>query len=208
MPRLTARGDTPVSHPNGDLPSDPIYRLSVEQYHAMAKAGILDEDAPVELLDGWLVEKMTKNPPHSIATRRVRDALNRLIPDTWYADSQEPITTDDSEPEPDVRVARAEVRENRERHPTPEEVPLVVEVAESSLRRDRTTKLAIYARARIAVYWIVNLVDGRIEVYSEPSGPRNKPFYRSCREYGPSDEIPVVLDGALVGSLAVRDLLP
>src|SRR5205807_4066795 len=85
----------------GDVPTEPIYRLSVAQYHAMARHGILDEDAPVELLEGWLVQKMTKHRPHSRCTHRTRRALERILPAGWYVDTQEPVTTAESEPEPD-----------------------------------------------------------------------------------------------------------
>jgi Uma2 family endonuclease len=86
------------------LPTLPIKRLTVAQYDAMAAAGILAPDDRIELLDGWLVEKMTKNPPRRIATRRTLDALTALAPAGWYVESQEPIVTGDSEPEPDVAI--------------------------------------------------------------------------------------------------------
>jgi hypothetical protein len=198
----------PPAEDNAAIPDAPIYRLSVEQYHALARAGILDEDAPVELLEGWLVQKMTKHKPHSIVTRRVRRALERLVPSGWYVDSQEPLTTAESEPEPDVFVAREEMADDPERHPGPQDVALVVEVEESSLRTDQETKKRIYARAGIPIYWIANLVHSRFEVYTEPEGPADRPDYRQRREYGPADEIPVVIDGAEIGRIPVRDLLP
>jgi hypothetical protein len=77
-----------------DIPTVPIYRLTVAQYHAMAEAGILGEDDPVELLEGWLVKKMTKHRPHSRATLRTRRALERLLTAGWYVDTQEPIVLD------------------------------------------------------------------------------------------------------------------
>src|SRR5438105_9177634 len=99
----------------------------------MADHGILGEDDPVELLEGWLVHKMTKHRPHVLTTLLVRRALDRLLPNGWYVDSQEPVTTTESEPEPDVSVVRGEPRDFQDRHPAPEEVALVVEVAETSL---------------------------------------------------------------------------
>src|SRR4051794_22483001 len=125
----------PISPPVAEepaVPTEPIYRLSVAQYHAMVDHGILGEDDPVELLEGWLVQKMTKHRPHSVVTRRTRRALERVVPAGWYVDSQEPLTTVDSEPEPDVLVAREELADNLERHPSPQEIALVVEVADSS----------------------------------------------------------------------------
>src|SRR5438105_8922236 len=93
------------------VPTEPIFRLSVDQYHEMIQAGILTEDDPVELLEGWLVEKMPKNPPHTLATRLVRTALERLAPKGWFINTQEPITTTESEPEPDASVARGDPRQ-------------------------------------------------------------------------------------------------
>jgi Uma2 family endonuclease len=201
----------PITRP-GDhtdaIPDVPIYRLSVAQYHAMADAGILDEDAPVELLEGWLVQKMTKNPPHSVATTLVRRALEQILPRGWYVASQEPITTRDSEPEPDLMVVRGEPRDYLDRHPGPGDVALVIEVSDTSLRRDRSTKKRIYARGGLRIYWIVNLVERTIEVYMEPASGGRRPDYRQRRDYGPEDAVPVVLDGVEHGGLLLQELLP
>ena len=79
------------------VPPDPVLRLSVEQYHSMIQSGILTEDDSVELLEGWLILKMPKNPAHSAVTRLIRQALGKAIPDGWYVDTQESITTIDSD---------------------------------------------------------------------------------------------------------------
>jgi Uma2 family endonuclease len=205
---LTAEVTTTGEPATAAVPDVPIYRLTVAQYHAMARAGILTEDDPVELLEGWLVWKMTKQKPHSIATRRVRRALERLVVSGWYVDSQEPITTPDSEPEPDVFVAREDVADEPSRHPAASEVALVVEVADRSLATDRGTKKRLYARASIPVYWIVNLIERKIEVYTEPSGPTATPDYGSQRIYNAADRLPVLLHGTEVGSLEIAALLP
>lgn len=89
-----------------EVPTERIHRLNVAQYRSMLDAGILKSGDPVELLEGWLAQKKTKSPPHRIATRRVRVALEALVPNDWYVDAQEPIVTTDSEPEPDVAVIR------------------------------------------------------------------------------------------------------
>jgi Uma2 family endonuclease len=190
------------------VPTDLIWRLSVDQYHAMIREGILTDDDPVELLEGWLVSKMPKNPPHRIVTRLLRQALERLIPDAWYVDTQEPITTADSEPEPDVVVVRGETRQYLDRHPGPEDVALVIEVADTTLQRDRTFKKRLYARAGIPVYWIVNLPEQVCEVYTEPSGVVARPDYHQRQAYGMADAIPVVLEGVEIGRIAMREFLP
>ena len=190
------------------VPPDVIWRLSVDQYHAMIHAGILTDDDPVELLEGWLVAKMPTNPPHRAVTRLIRQVLERLVPAEWYVDSQEPITTDDSEPEPDVVVVRGETRHYLDRHPGPNDVGLVIEVADTTLQRDRGFKKRLYARASIPVYWIVNLSDNQCEVYTEPSGPEPQPDYRQRQDYGRSDVMPVMLAGVEVGRIAVQEFLP
>jgi Uma2 family endonuclease len=118
------------------------------------------------------------------------------------------VTTADSEPEPDVAVIRGLREDYVARHPGPEDVGLLVEVAEASLDRDRGWKKRIYAAAEIPVYWIVNLVDREIEVFTRPSGPSDQPDYGTRQVFLPGDQVPVVLDGNEVGWIAARDLLP
>ncbi len=190
------------------VPSDPIWRLTVDQYHEMIRTGILTEDDPVELLEGWLVAKMPKKPRHTLATELTREAFVGILPSGWFTNAQEPITTDDSEPEPDVTVARGERRDYLDRHPGPNDIALIVEVSDTTLQRDRSLKKRVYARAGIPVYWIVNLVETRIEAYAAPSGPTEEPDYLECREYAAGDEIPVLLDGNEIGRLAVGELFP
>jgi Uma2 family endonuclease len=198
---------SPLTKPASDdcIPDDLVlWRLSIDQYHAMVAADILGEDDPVELLEGLLVYKMSKNPPHTFVTQQLRFVLEALASSEWFINDQEPITLDTSEPEPDVSVVRGQRRDYLRRHPKAQDVALVVEVAEA----DQGAKKRIYARAGIPVYWVVNLVDQRIEVYSNPSGSVTKPDYLTQQFYAHTDEIPVVLAGTTVGTLAVQELLP
>jgi Uma2 family endonuclease len=203
----------PIAVPPADqgdppLPSDQLYRLSVEQYHEMIQKGILSTDDRVELLEGWLIRKMSKNPPHRIATKLLTRALEAVVPAGWYVDAQEPITTDTSEPEPDVAVIRGDTRDYPDRHPGPEHLALLVEIADSSLARDRGIKRRVYARANVPVYWIVDLVERRVVVYTGPSGPAAQPAYRDSKPYAVSESVPVVVDGREVSRILVRDILP
>jgi Uma2 family endonuclease len=185
--------------------------LSVDKYHELIRAGILTENNSVELLEGRLVQKMTKKPPHCLATLLLRETLRKVVPEGWYVDSQEPVTLSDGEPEPDGTVVRGEPRQYKDRHPNPTDLALVVEVADTNLEWDRTEKLRSYARAGISVYWIVNLCDGQLEVYTEPSGPTappDQPSYACHITYGPEQMAPVVIEGKEVAQLAVRDFLP
>ena len=185
----------------------PPRRFSVDEFHQMTQMGLFDGDDRVELLDGLVVTKMTKNPPHEFSLKQMDALLTGVLPPGWHTRPQLAITTADSEPEPDGAVARGENRDYSRRHPGPGDLALVAEIADSSLARDRI-KAGIYARARIPVYWIVNLVDRQVEVYTDPTGPDADPRYRQRQDYRMGDHVPVVIDGREVGRIAVADILP
>ena len=190
------------------IPNDLIFRLSIEQYHAIIQAGILTDDDSVELLEGWLIFKMPKNPPHRATTRLVRTALENILPAGWYVDSQEPITLSNSEPEPDIVVVRGDTRQYLDRHPGAEDIALIIEVSDTTLQRDRTVKKRIYACAGIAIYWIVNLVGGLVEVYSQHLVEVEQPDYSQRLDFGRSAVIPIIIEGIEIGAIAVNSLLP
>jgi len=190
------------------IPNDLIWRLSIEQYHAIIQAGILTDDDSVELLEGWLVFKTPKNPPHRVTTRLVRTALENILPAGWYVDSQESITLSNSEPEPDIVVVRGDTRQYLDRHPGAEDIALIIEVSDTTLQRDRTVKKRIYARAGISIYWIVNLVEEQVEVYSQPLVEVEQPDYSQRLDFGRSAAIPIIIEGIEIGAIAVDALLP
>jgi hypothetical protein len=183
-------------------------RFSVDEYHKIIEAGILTDDDPVELLEGLLVERAKKTPRHSAATGLCRRALERLPPGDWHVDTHIAVTLYDSEPEPDCAFIRGDPEEYPDRHPGAPDVALAVEVSDAALEWDRTTKQRIYARGLIPTYWIVNLIDNCVEVYTDPSGPAEQPSYRQRRDYGPADDLPLIIDGQEVGRIAVRAILP
>lgn len=190
-------------------PALPIWRLSVPQYHRMIDVGILTEDDPVELLEGWLVTKMPKNPPHRLSTQLTREALSTLLPVGWYVDAQEPITLSDSEPEPDVMVVRGQRRDYADHHPGPGDLALVVEVADTTLQRDRTLKKQLYARAGIPTYWLIDLVNGQMNLYTQPFMDAESADYQCVHCYQRlEDRVPVLIEGQEVGYLTLRDVLP
>lgn len=201
-----------IVHPSGQptpaVPTEPIWPLTVDQYHEMVRTGILREGDPIELLEGWLVTKMVKNPPHCSATVLARKVLESVLPEGWHVRVQEPVTLAASEPEPDVAIVRGEPRDYSERHPGARDVALVVEVADASLERDRTLKQRIYAEAGIPVYWIANVLDRRLEVYADPSGPSEAPGYRTHQDDSSQDRVPLLLGGREVARIPVADLLP
>ena len=109
-------------------------------------------------------------------------------------------------PEPDLAIVRGKIRDYIDHHPGPDDVALIVEVAASSLSRDRKAKLAVYAGTGFLVHWVVNLVDKRVEVYTDPDMEQR--VYRSHQNVGPDEKVTVRLEGRELGQVAVSDMLP
>ena len=186
-------------------PTEPVFPLTVEQYHTMIETGVLTDDDPVELIEGVLVFHMPKNPPHTYVLEAVTETLRPLLPSGWTLRAQEPVTLDDGEPEPDVVIARGNRRRYRQRHPGPADVGIVIEVSDSTLDRDRGTKLRSYARAGIAEYWIVNVAEQVIEVRTEPLSDGTEPSYRHTRFISAPKTMSLILGGETVAEISVRD---
>lgn len=123
---------------------------------------------------------MPKNPTHSSATRCTRLALERIISSDYFVDSQEPVTLSDSEPEPDIVVIRNTFEDYTERYPGVDDIALIIEVSDPTLSQDRGSKKRIYAREGIPIYWIVNLVDNQVEIYTNPTGENPNPDYTNA----------------------------
>lgn len=200
----------PSLSPLAAFTNEPIYRLTVDQYHELIRSGKLTEDDPVELLEGILVFKMPKNTPHATSTKLARREVERTLPDGWHYQTQDPITLADGEPEPDGAVVRGRIEDYAGAHPGPMDVALVIEVSDSSLERDRGIKLRSYARAGVAIYWIINLVDRQVEVFANPSVPPGgrDPAYGSRAVCRPGDSVPFALPGRPATLIPAESLLP
>src|SRR5262249_47052227 len=149
---------------------------------------------------------MPHNPPHDAIVDQSQEVLQRRFPPPqWRVRVQSAITTPDSEPEPDVVLAPGPASRYLDHHPEPEEIELLVEVSDSTLNDDRQHKGRLYSRARIAVYWIVNLILRQIEVYSDPSGPDPNPSYRNRQDYQIGEEIPVFVGGQEAARIPVAE---
>jgi len=185
-----------------------LRQFTVDEYHRLIETGILVEGEPIELLEGMLVRKMTRNPPHDTAMGKLEDQLLMRLPTGWLRRCQCAITLPTSEPEPDVTIARGNRNTYRQRHPGPLDIGLVAEVSDSSLDLDQGLKLRIYAEARIAVYWIVNIPDDRIEVYTQPTGTGLAAAYTSVQHLGPADSLVLTLGGVALPAILVSDILP
>jgi Uma2 family endonuclease len=175
-------------------------RLSVAEYHRMIETGILDEDERLELLEGVIVAMSPQDEGHAWPIQRLTRILTKALGDRYDVRVQLPLSLDASnEPEPDLAVVRAGPR-TKGHHP--KTAVLVIEVADDSLRRDRSLKAALYARHKIPEYWIVNVAAESVEVFTEPR-PRKGAYHRTRtvakRETLVSETLPQV-------SFAVRDL--
>ena len=184
----------------------PLRRWTRREYERMVERGIFRDDDRLELLNGFLVVKEPQHSPHAAAVGLVAEALRVAFGPGFHVRQGAPVALGRwSEPEPDVSVVRGTLRDYRDAHPT--EPVLIVEVAYSRLRFDRTRKASIYARARIPEYWIVDVLGRALEVHREPArlaGPRSA--YRAVERLGPEVAVsPLAAPGARI---AAADLLP
>ena len=195
-----------LSGPLNRIANDPywIRQFSVDEYHRMVETGILTPDHRVELLEGWIVNKMSQNPPHRNSVGRVARRVSKVLPDTWTISIEGPITLSDSEPEPDVTLARGEEEIYDDRHPGPADLGVLMEVGDSSVMTDRRYKGMLYAKARVPEFWLINLIDRKIEVYTKP---RNGKFLKKV-EYLEGQSVPLILDGKKIAEIPVSELMP
>ena len=147
----------------------PRRKFTVEQYYQMAETGILAPDERVELLEGEIISMAPIGARHLLCVNRLTKYLNRQLDDSIMVNVQNPIRlTDFSEPEPDISLIKD--AEQLTDVPSSAATILAIEVADSTLDRDRSIKQKIYANAKIPEYWIVNLPEDVVEVYRTPAG--------------------------------------
>lgn len=177
------------------------------EYERLVDLGAFAHD-PIELIGGQLIVAEPKGPYHTSGVTTVEYAVRAVLPSGWLVRTQAPVALDeDSEPEPDLAVVPGGPRDYLDAHPA--RPVLAVEVADSSLAFDRRDKGSLYARAGLADYWIVNLVDRVLEIYREPAPDTAAVYgwsYRSVIVLRPGDAaIPLAFPSS---PLAVADLLP
>lgn len=144
-------------------------RFTIEEYHRLAELGFFHEDDRIELIRGEIIQKGAKSTTHTTCCRNLLKELAVLVRNRATLQCQDPITLPSkSEPEPDFLILRLSADNYSSAHPTPKDVLLVIEIADSTLKYDQETKLSVYAEAGISDYWIFNLVDNHLESYSEP----------------------------------------
>ena len=149
---------------------EPQIRLwSISDYHQMIEAGILDEDDRVELLEGKIVCMSPQRPFHAASVQRSSRLLFQLLSDRAEIRVQLPVILgNDSEPEPDLAVVRFDADEYSFRHPEVPDIYLLIEVADSTIAKDRNQKARIYAKNRVLEYWILDLQKRQVYVFRQP----------------------------------------
>ena len=156
-------------------------RFSVQDYYKMAEVGVLKADKRYELISGAVLETQPISPAHNYAVKSLADQLSTCLEEATVF-SQGPLQFgDSSEPQPDILVLRPPAERYRQNHPVPEDVLLLIEVSNTTLNLDRTTKLGLYARAGIPEYWILNLQKPQLEMHRDPD--RQEARYREVKTF-------------------------
>jgi hypothetical protein len=194
-----------IGNPLERIANDPLWvrRWSVAEYHKMFEIGVLDPSEHVELLEGWIVNKMPQNPPHSSSVSRIVQVIGPLRPKVWTLRVQAPITLSDSEPEPDIVLARGEIEQYDHRHPTPKDIGVLMEVGDSTVLDDRRYKGILYAQEKVPEFWLIDLVKRKIEVRTKPRGGK----YQKKVEYSEKQSVPLTLDGVKIADILASDLM-
>ena len=183
----TATATRPTASSPAPVASPPLHRITVDEYEKIIASGALEDPSRVELIDGSMVNKIGKKAEHSYATMQTTKALAARLPGGWSSRQEQPVRIPDyDEPEPDVSIVRGSDVDYEHRVPTAADVALLVEVSDTTLKLDRAKRLPIYARSKIPVFWIVNLVDRQVEVYSRPgkNGYRSHRIFKSGEQAG------------------------
>lgn len=177
-------------------------RFTTQEYEQIAAAGVFAEDDRVELLEGEIVEMSPIGPSHSACIDRLNRLLQRQVKDAAIVRVQSPVRLGQhSEPQPDVSLLQPRDDFYAGGHPEPEDVLLLIEVADSSLSYDRDLKLPLYARAGIGEVWLVGLLPQTVEVFRAPG----ESGYGERREARRGESLAALNVGGVV--LSVADIL-
>jgi Uma2 family endonuclease len=186
------------------VPLERLYRFTVEEYHDMGKKGILPRRAPVELIEGLIITMSPIGLHHKFAVNKLISILVPLVEPDWHVSPQSPMALPNSEPQTDIAIVRGVPEDYLERHATPGDVALLIEVADSSLEYDRHTKGFLYFRHAVPEYWIINVIDRVLEIYRREIGRQE---FTLAEVLDRSKSLPLILDGKTRGQLRVSDLI-
>jgi len=199
--------DDPATVPDHIPAGSTPYLFSTDDFFRMIELGVFPRESRVGLWDGRIYEKLAKTQAHAVAGINVTMTLIRAVPPGWCFSHENPVTvSQDKAPLPDIVLLRGTGNDYLDRRPGTENVGLVVELSFSSLKFDTGRKLAAYAAAGIAAYWVINLRDLVVHVYSDPIPTENR--FASSATFAPGESFPFQLGGVPVGPIAASDLLP
>jgi Uma2 family endonuclease len=144
---------------------------TVQDYYRMSELGILDPNERTELIDGQIIIMTAKGTPHVMTLRLLANVLENALRDkSVFVSTQDPILLDNfSEPEPDLAIVKGTILDYTEHHPVPDDIYLVIEVADSTLKQDCEVKDKLYARSSIAEYWVVDLKNRQVHIFRDPT---------------------------------------
>jgi Uma2 family endonuclease len=168
-----------------------VKSFTLEEYHQLTEIGFLKEDDHIQLINGELIEMVSKGRSHETCLRNLLRELPKVIKDRATLQSQAPISIPPkSEPEPDFAIIKNRDDNYLSSHPEGSDILLIIEVADSSIDYDQKVKIPLYAKAGIVDYWIFNLLDNCLECYSEPYQNKQSEFgYSSKRIVLPNQVI-------------------
>jgi Uma2 family endonuclease len=156
---------------NTQLKPTSLKRWTVQDYHRMSEVGILDPNERTELIAGHITLMAAKGTPHVTALRLLATTLGELLADqSVFVSTQDPIQLNDfSEPEPDLMIVKGTILDYVDHHPRPDQINLVVEVADSTLKQDCEVKDKVYAQAGIADYWVLDVKNRQLHIFGQPT---------------------------------------
>ncbi len=179
-----------ISRDRYRVPTLPVRRFSVSEYHRLIADGFFARDEQFELIEGFITPKMSRGPRHDATLNRARRAIEWALPSGYVVRIQSAVTLDDSEPEPDIAVARGDDDLYQSRHPGAKELQLVVEIADSSLDYDLNEKRRVYAVAGVCRLAVLDVVQRQVTVLGDPRGGD----FRSERKLAADEPLVVTLD--------------
>lgn len=187
------------------MPPFPVRPITVDQFLYLVEIGFYS-GVRVEMLDGFVVDKMTHGTLASAIISILADILRTGLPEAYLVRTQLPLKLREGVPEPDLAIVSGPHTRYRKSHPTAEETPVLIEVSDSSLAKDRGSKLQMYARNSIREYWIVNCVDRCLEVYTNPSATTAQPHYKKKSVLGIDDIATLRIKGQPPVEIAIATL--
>jgi len=188
--------------PNAGLLFADEFQWSLEHYHRMIEAGVLDEDDRIELLYGKIIKMSPVGRFHATSVRKINKLLVKRLSDRYTCSQEQPIAIlPRSEPEPDYILATYRDDDYLNGHPEVNDIHLLIEVSDKTLRKDREVKMVLYAQAGIKEYWIVNLIERQLEIYLNPVPAGT---FDDQLIYAEDD----AFEHEIVGTLKIRQLLP